>query len=133
VPVSETGLAVRAGLIGAAAELAAGVQLERGLALVSEPYRTGRAGNLLKASRAVPTAAAGPSLLAHRNRAAGALSGAAHLATGLCTRFGVYNAVSSRLRTRSTSSSRSANAWRARSTSVRVGGRRYRGTRCPAL
>jgi formate-dependent nitrite reductase membrane component NrfD len=92
LPVSETDPPVRVGLIGAAAELAAGLQLEHGLGLVSEPYRTGLAGKLLKASRALTLGGAGLSLLAHRNRAAGALAGAAYLAAGLCTRFGVYNA-----------------------------------------
>jgi formate-dependent nitrite reductase membrane component NrfD len=92
VPAGETGPAVRAGLIGAAAELAAGAKLERGLGIVSEPYRTGRAGELLKASRALTVAGAGLSLLARRNRAASVLAGAAYLAAGLCTRFGVYNA-----------------------------------------
>jgi formate-dependent nitrite reductase membrane component NrfD len=92
VPVSEVDPAVRVGLIGAAAELAAGLALERELGLVSEPYRTGRAGKLLKASRALTAAAAGLSLLAHRHRAAAVLAGAAYLAAGLCTRFGVYNA-----------------------------------------
>jgi hypothetical protein len=83
---------VRAGLIGAAAELAAGAKLERALGIVSEPYRTGRAGKLLKASRALTVEGAGLSLLARRNRAASVLAGAAYLAAGLCTRFGVYNA-----------------------------------------
>jgi formate-dependent nitrite reductase membrane component NrfD len=92
VPAGETGPAVRAGLIGAAAELAAGAKLERALGIVSEPYRTGRAGELLKASRALTVAGAGLSLLARRNRAASVLAGAAYLAAGLCTRFGVYNA-----------------------------------------
>jgi hypothetical protein len=92
VPVSETDPAVRVGLIGAAAELTAGLALEHELGLVSEPYRTGRAGKLLKASRALTAAGAGLSLLAHRNRAAGVLAGASYLAAGLCTRFGVYGA-----------------------------------------
>ncbi|SEP37452.1 Formate-dependent nitrite reductase, membrane component NrfD [Amycolatopsis saalfeldensis] len=92
VPSVETGPVVRAGLIGAAAELAAARHAETGLGLASEPYRTGRAGKLLKAARALTAAGAGLSLVARRNRAAGAAAGVAYLAAGLCTRFGVYAA-----------------------------------------
>ncbi|HEY3467623.1 MAG TPA: NrfD/PsrC family molybdoenzyme membrane anchor subunit [Amycolatopsis sp.] len=88
----ETGPVVRAGLAGAAAELVAEHHLETGLGLASEPYRTGRAGKLLKAAKALTAAGAGLSLVAGRSRVAGALAGAAYLASGLCTRFGVYAA-----------------------------------------
>ncbi|VVJ25178.1 Formate dehydrogenase O putative subunit [Amycolatopsis camponoti] len=91
-PPGETGPAIRAGLVGAVAELVAEHHLETGLGLLSEPYRTGRAGKLLKAAKALTAAGAGLSLLAKRNRAAGVLAGAAYLASGLCTRFGVYAA-----------------------------------------
>ena len=56
------------------------------------PYRTGRAGKLLKAAKALTAAGAGLSLVARRHRVAGVLAGAAYLASGLCTRFGVYAA-----------------------------------------
>src|SRR5207302_7815115 len=92
IPAAETGPVVRAGLAGAVAELIAEHHLETGLGLVSEPYRTGRAGKLLTAARALTVAGAGLSLVARRNRAAGVLAGAAYLASGLCTRFGVYAA-----------------------------------------
>jgi hypothetical protein len=91
-PAGEIGPAVRAGLAGAVAELVAEHHLETGLGLASEPYRTGRAGKLLKAAKALTVAGAGLSLAARRNRAAGVLAGAAYLASGLCTRFGVYAA-----------------------------------------
>jgi hypothetical protein len=92
VPQRENGPAVRLGLAGAAGELAAASRLEHGLGVVSEPYRTGRAGKLLKASKALTVAGAGLSLLGRRSRAVSALAGAAYLAAGLCTRFGVYAA-----------------------------------------
>jgi hypothetical protein len=92
IPAGETGPVVRAGLAGAVAELAAEHHLETGLGLMSEPYRTGRAGRLLKTAKALTAAGAGLSLAAGRNRAAGVLAGAAYLASGLCTRFGVYAA-----------------------------------------
>lgn len=91
-PARESGPVVRAGLIGAAAELVAEHHLETGLGLASEPYRTGRAGKLLKAAKALTAAGAGLSLVARRHRVAGVLAGAAYLASGLCTRFGVYAA-----------------------------------------
>jgi hypothetical protein len=92
VPTSETGPVVQAGLIGTAAELAAEHRLEHSLGVVSEPYRTGRAGKLLKAARALTAAGAGLSLLGRKNRFVLVLAGAAYVAAGLCTRFGVYNA-----------------------------------------
>jgi formate-dependent nitrite reductase membrane component NrfD len=91
-PKDETGPVVRAALVGATAELVAAHQLEHSLGLVSEPYRTSRAGKLLKAARGLTVAAAGLSLAARRSKAAAVASGAAYLAAGLCTRFGVYQA-----------------------------------------
>lgn len=95
VPTEETAPAVRIGLAGAAAELFASRQLEHGLGIVSEPYRTGRAGKLLKAAEALTAAGAGLSLLGRRGKAgrvAAGLAGASYLAAGLCSRFGVYAA-----------------------------------------
>lgn len=97
-PVSETVPAVRFGLAGAAAELAGASRLEHGLGVLSEPYRTGRAGRLLKAAKATTAAGAGLSLLARLGkknapcRLLAGLSGACYLTAGLCTRFGVFNA-----------------------------------------
>ena len=93
-PAGEVGPAVRAGLLGARSRNSwREHHLETGLGLVSEPYRTGRAGKLLKAAKALTAAGAGlvPGRR-RRNRAAGVLAGAAYLASGLCTRFGVYAA-----------------------------------------
>ncbi|GAA3562962.1 polysulfide reductase NrfD [Amycolatopsis ultiminotia] len=91
-PKDEVGPVVRAGLFGAAAELVVTHEVEHGLGLVSEPYRTGRAGKLLKAARGLTAAGAALSLGATRSKVAAAASGAAYLAAGLCTRFGVYQA-----------------------------------------
>jgi hypothetical protein len=91
-PVAEATPARRLGLVGAAADLVVSRRMEHALGLVSETYRTGRAGRLLKASRALTAAGAGLSLLGRRSRVASAVAGAAYLAAGLCTRFGVYNA-----------------------------------------
>lgn len=92
VPVSEAAPARRLGLVGAVAELVAGHRLEHRLGVVSQTYRTGRAGKLMKAGKALTAAGAGLSLLGRRSRLASAAAGAAYLAAGVCTRFGVYAA-----------------------------------------
>jgi len=92
VPATETTPARRLGLAGAAAERAAGHRLEHDLGVVSETYRTGRAGTLLKAGKALTAVGAGLSLLGGRSRLASAAAGAAYLAAGVCTRFGVFAA-----------------------------------------
>jgi hypothetical protein len=82
----------RVGLLGAATELAATAAMERGLGGLGEPYHTGRAGQLLKAAKALTVAGAGLSLLGRRSRMASMLAGAAYLGAGVCTRFGIYHA-----------------------------------------
>ncbi len=91
-PVAEAAPARRIGLAGAAADLVTARRLERGLGVVSQTYRTGRAGRLLGAARALTATGAGLSVLGRRSRLASAAAGAAYLAAGLCTRFGVYAA-----------------------------------------
>jgi hypothetical protein len=91
-PPDQAGPARRLGLVGAAAELAAARRAERGHGVVSETYRTGRAGRLLTAARALTAAGACLSLAGGRSRFAAAVAGTAYLAAGLCTRFGVYAA-----------------------------------------
>lgn len=91
-PPGEAGPARRLGLVGAAAELAAARRVERGHGVVSETYRTGRAGRLLTAASALTAAGACLSLAGRRSRFAAAVAGTAYLAAGLCTRFGVYAA-----------------------------------------
>lgn len=91
-PPEQAGPARRIGLAGAVAELVAERRLERGLGVVAETYRTGRPGRLLRAARMLTAAGAGLSLAGRRSRLASAAAGAAYVAAGLCTRFGVYNA-----------------------------------------
>lgn len=97
-PLSQQRPARRMGLLGCALDVAAGVRLERGHGIVSEPYREGRPGRLLRVARGLNVAGAALSVAGRRSRVAGALSGAAYLAAGLTTRFGVFDAgmVSSR-------------------------------------
>jgi hypothetical protein len=82
----------RLGLLGAGMELAATSAMEHRLGVLGEPYRTGTAGRLLAAAKALTVAGAGLSLLGRRNRVVSALAGLSYLAAGACTRFGIYHA-----------------------------------------
>lgn len=62
------------------------------LGLTGEPYRTGRAGALLRAGKLLLAAGTTGALLARRSRWLSALSGAALVASSLATRFGVFEA-----------------------------------------
>lgn len=91
-PCAEAGPARRAALAGAAIELAASQRVERRLGLVGEPYRTGSPAVLLKTGRALTLLGSALAVLGRRSRPAAALGGAAMLAAGVCTRFGVFQA-----------------------------------------
>ncbi|MQA01930.1 MAG: polysulfide reductase [Streptosporangiales bacterium] len=82
----------RMGWLGAGIELVASGLLERAHGLAGEPYRTGRARRLLRAATGLTIAGAGLSAAGRRSRVATGLAGAAYLAAGLCTRFGVFDA-----------------------------------------
>ncbi|GAA0733121.1 NrfD/PsrC family molybdoenzyme membrane anchor subunit [Dactylosporangium roseum] len=91
-PVRESGPARGMAVAGVALDLAATHRIETAHGLLSEPYRTGRAGRLLRAARALNVAGAAGALLGRRSRVVSALSGAALLAGSLATRFGVFEA-----------------------------------------
>jgi hypothetical protein len=91
-PPAQAGPARRMAVAGAALELAAAHRLEHGLGLVSEPYRTGKAGRLLRAARVLTAVGAVGALLGGRSRVVSALAGAALLGGSVATRFGVYEA-----------------------------------------
>jgi formate-dependent nitrite reductase membrane component NrfD len=84
--------AVRLAVAGATAELTARHLLERRLGGAAEPYRAGRPGILMKAAEALTVGGLAGAMLARRNRAAAACSGAALLAGSALTRFGVFEA-----------------------------------------
>lgn len=90
-PATEHGPPRRLGWLGAALDLGASVRIERSHGLLSEPYRTGRTRLLLRAGQALTLAGAGLSAFG-RSRLLGGFAGAAYLAGGLCTRFGVFDA-----------------------------------------
>ncbi|GAA4601414.1 polysulfide reductase NrfD [Actinoallomurus liliacearum] len=97
-PRAEAGPARRMALLGAGLELAVAGALERGVGLrespelVSEPYRTGRPGALLRAGRALTVAGAVGTVAAGRSRAAGVIAGLVLTGGALCTRFAVLYA-----------------------------------------
>ena len=92
VPPSSALPAARLAVVGATAELAAERRLERRLGPVTETYRTGRAGWLLRVARLLVAGGAAGALLGRRSRLVSALSGAALLAGSAATRFGVFEA-----------------------------------------
>ncbi|GLY91658.1 NrfD/PsrC family molybdoenzyme membrane anchor subunit [Actinoallomurus iriomotensis] len=98
VPRGQAGPARRMALLGAGLELAAAGTLEKGAGmreqaeLISEPYRTGRAGTLLRLGRGLTAAGAAGTLVAGRSRTAAVVSGLVLTGGALCTRFGVFYA-----------------------------------------
>jgi hypothetical protein len=89
-PLAQSGPARRLAVAGAAMELAAAHRVETRMGLLSEPYRIGKAGRLLRAARTLTVAGAAGALLGRRSRVLSALSGAALLAGSVATRFGIY-------------------------------------------
>ncbi|GIH18508.1 NrfD/PsrC family molybdoenzyme membrane anchor subunit [Rugosimonospora africana] len=89
-PLAETGPASRLAVAGAAMELVASHRVENAMGIVSEPYRQGRAGRLLRAARGLTVAGAAGAVLGRRSRLVSALSGAALVAAAALTRFGVF-------------------------------------------
>jgi DMSO reductase anchor subunit len=98
VPAREARPARRMALLGAGLELATAAALERGAflredpALISEPYRTGRAGALLRTARVLTAAGGVATLAAGRSRTLAVLAGLALTGGAVCTRFGVFHA-----------------------------------------
>ncbi|PVZ08290.1 NrfD/PsrC family molybdoenzyme membrane anchor subunit [Actinomycetospora cinnamomea] len=84
--------AARLAVGGAAVELVAGEVMERRLGLLGDVYGKGRAGVLMKASKACLAAGAVGAVLGRRRRWSAALSGLALMAGSALTRFGVFDA-----------------------------------------
>ncbi|MDP9240625.1 MAG: polysulfide reductase NrfD, partial [Actinomycetota bacterium] len=92
-PVSEAGPARRMAVGGALLELAMEHRMEGSMGITAEPLHHGKAGQLMRASKALTAAGAlGAAVLGGRSRLAAAVSGAALLAGSACTRFGVFEA-----------------------------------------
>jgi formate-dependent nitrite reductase membrane component NrfD len=79
-------------VLGAASVLIAKRQLLNRLGDVAEPYETGTAGALFRASEILTAGALAGVVLGRESRAVSALSGASLIAASLLTRFGVFQA-----------------------------------------
>jgi hypothetical protein len=90
-PPDQAGPARRLAVAGAALELYGSNRIEHTLGLLSEPYREGRAGALLRTGRRLTALGVVGALLGRRSRVASALSGAALLVASLATRFGIFD------------------------------------------
>lgn len=82
--------AIRFAVLGSAAELAARSMLLKRLGQGAEPYQSGVPGRLMEAGEVLTAAGLAGAVLAGRDRAAAALSGAALVAASALTRFGVF-------------------------------------------
>ena len=92
-PVAEAGPARRLAVGGALLELAVEHKMEQAMGLTAEPLHQGRAGTLMRASKALTAAGAvGAAVVAPRSRFGAVLTGAALLAGSACTRFGIFEA-----------------------------------------
>ncbi|MET7672594.1 NrfD/PsrC family molybdoenzyme membrane anchor subunit [Micromonospora luteifusca] len=89
-PPAQAGPARRMAVAGAALELYGAHRVETRLGLLSEPYRLGQPGRLLRAGRLLTVSGVAGALLGRRSRLVGALSGAALLAASVVTRFGIF-------------------------------------------
>ncbi|SFC79616.1 NrfD/PsrC family molybdoenzyme membrane anchor subunit [Streptomyces aidingensis] len=92
-PVAQAGPARRLAAFGAALELGAMEAMKRRMGLVAEPLERGRAGRLLRASKALTASGAALGATAgRRSRAAAAVAGTALLLGSAAGRFGVFHA-----------------------------------------
>ncbi|MDQ1747044.1 MAG: hypothetical protein QOD07_1307 [Frankiaceae bacterium] len=92
-PVPENAPAARLALLGSALELVAAQRMEGRLGLVGEPYREGKAGAKLRASKALTVAGAvAAATLGRRSRLAAVAAGGMLAAASALTRFGVFEA-----------------------------------------
>lgn len=79
-------------LAGVCTELSATSLMERRLGMVAEPYRSGRSGAYLKASKALTVLGAAGAVVGGRSSLVRRLAGAAFLAASVSTRWGVFQA-----------------------------------------
>ena len=91
-PVTESGPARAFALGGSAVETIAERRMEQSMGLSAETLHSGRAGQWMRASKALTVAGVATALVGRRSRALSVASGAALMAASLCTRFGVFEA-----------------------------------------
>jgi formate-dependent nitrite reductase membrane component NrfD len=91
-PLGEAAPARRMALAGAVLELAAERRMESSMGVAAEPLHQGRAGTLMRTSKALTLAGAAATVLGARSRIAGVAAGAALLTGSALTRFGIFEA-----------------------------------------
>ena len=91
-PHGEAGPARRLAVVGGAMELAGTAALRHRLGLLSEPYRTGRPGRLLRRAEVLTGIGVTAALAGRSSRLLRTLAGACLLAGSGLTRFGVFEA-----------------------------------------
>ncbi|MEU4426485.1 NrfD/PsrC family molybdoenzyme membrane anchor subunit [Actinoplanes sp. NPDC024001] len=89
-PAHQAGPARRMAVFGAALELYGAHRVETSKGILSEPYRQGRAGRLLRAGRALTALGVAGAVLGRRSRMISGLSGLSLLTASLATRFGIF-------------------------------------------
>jgi hypothetical protein len=92
-PLDQAGPARRMAVAGALVDLVAATRMEDSMGLAAETLHHGRAGHLIRTSKALTgLGAAATALFGARSRAVSAVAGAALLAGSACTRFGIFEA-----------------------------------------
>jgi hypothetical protein len=91
-PLRESAPARMLAVGGMAVEALAGLRMETVHGVVSEPYREGKGGRLLKIARALNVGGGWLAIAGRRSRSMSALAGAAFIAGSVCTRFAVFEA-----------------------------------------
>ena len=89
---SDAGPARRLAVAGACVELMAEARMEQSMGLAAETLHSGRAGQLMRASKALTIAGAAGAVVGRRSRLLSALAGKALLAGSVCTRFAIFEA-----------------------------------------
>lgn len=91
-PAAECGPARRLAVLGAATESLAVQRMQTRAGLAQECFEQGRAGTLMKASKALTATGSALALVGARVPVAGRLGGAALLTASACTRFAIFAA-----------------------------------------
>ncbi len=91
-PVAETAAARRFAIAGAALELTMFERMKQQLGMVGEVYDEGKAGQYLKAAKALTISAIVAAVIGRRRRFVSMVSGAMFAVASLCTRLGIMEA-----------------------------------------
>ncbi|WP_199433023.1 NrfD/PsrC family molybdoenzyme membrane anchor subunit [Qaidamihabitans albus] len=91
-PEREAGPARNLAAFGTVLELAAFQRMERRIGMVAEPYRSGRAGAMVRAGEALAVAGVAGAVAGRRSRIARLVSGAGLIAASALSKWGIFEA-----------------------------------------